>query len=83
MSTTTQILDFYSVDICPKCNGRRVCFSFKYDRQLVDEPMGLTITCRCGYHWYERSADYEESEKEQQNDPLGMSVPRGYAGDPA
>ncbi len=22
--------------------------------------MGLTVTCRCGYQWYERAADYEE-----------------------
>ena len=63
MNTITQIRDFYEVCICPKCNGRRACFSFRYDRQHTDEPLGLTITCRCGHYWYERSADYEEPVK--------------------
>ena len=64
MSTVTKILDFYEVSMCPKCCGKRACFSFRYGSQLVVESQGLTITCRCGYYWYERPADYEEPVEE-------------------
>ncbi len=75
-----------TTQICPKCDSGRGYFTFGYGRQLYDEPMGLTVTCRCGYSWYERAADYEEPAKEQeeeQTNSLGMPPPRGYAGDPA
>jgi DNA-directed RNA polymerase subunit M/transcription elongation factor TFIIS len=56
------IHDFRSQDtaVCPKCSGSRACFGYRYERQLTNEPQGLTVTCRCGYQWYERAADYEE-----------------------
>ena len=56
------IYDFRSTltQICPKCAKNRRDAICKYERQLFEEPMGLTVTCRCGYYWYERAADYEE-----------------------
>jgi len=72
MNTITDmntIYDFRSTltQICPKCDSGRGFFTFEYGRQLFEEPMGLTITCRCGYYWYERAADYEEPmEKEDE-----------------
>ena len=61
------IYDFMDPDTvqCPKCHGNRVCFSYRYEYQLVSEPRGLTVTCRCGYYWYERAADYQEPETDE------------------
>lgn len=62
MTTRNTIYDFNTTDvqICPKCESLRGNFSYLYERQLVEEPQGLTVTCRCGYYWYERAADYQE-----------------------
>ncbi|KKL26841.1 hypothetical protein LCGC14_2391170 [marine sediment metagenome] len=53
------------VQVCPKCDSLRGYFSFQYERQLTNEPMGLTVTCRCGYYWFERAADYQEPETDK------------------